>query len=388
MDLAAQGLTDKEIAAQLGISRETVGTYWKRMRQRLGVNNRTEVVAKALKHDSTTAIERITEANRRLQESISERIRYEEQLTESLTRLQEMLDNLDEGVLFVDENRRVLFCNQRFVRMFAIPREPNEFVGFDLEKSYQYARLLYADPEATMNRIEELVNARETVRSEGIVLRDGRLIERDFIPIRYRTGGHGYVWLYRDTTERQSMIAELEDRIAFERVVTRVISGFINCNRETIDEHINTALDRVGRLAGVDRTYIFVTARDGFLMSNTHEWTAPGISAEIGSLQNLPTANFAWIHSQFADHGQLVIEDMSTVPHTAVTEREEWDRQGIKSIALFPLRLGERTFGFVGFDAVRATKRWSESDRSLLLILAEVVASALERAGRDGLSSV
>lgn len=386
MDLAAQGYTDKEIASRLGISRETVGTYWKRMRQRLGVNNRTEVVAKALKHESSTALERITESNRRLQENLAERIRYEEQLTESLTRLQEMLDNLDEGVLFVDENRRVLFCNQRFVRIFAIPREPQEFVGFDLEKSYQYARMLYADADATLARIEELVAARETVRGELVTLRDGRRIERDFIPIRYRTGGHGYVWLFRDTTERLAMINDLERRVAFERTITQVIAGFINCTRETIDAQIDSALERVGRHVDADRTYIFVTSRDGAWMSNTHEWTMPGISSEMTDLQKLNIDAFPWLKQTLFSDGSVVREDLQTLPATANAEREEWERQGIKSIALFPLRLGERTFGMVGFDAVRQKKHWSESDRSLLLILAEVIASALERTGRDNLT--
>jgi PAS domain-containing protein len=42
--LAAGGLTDKEIARRLGLSRRTVGTYWERMREKLGRHSRTQLV--------------------------------------------------------------------------------------------------------------------------------------------------------------------------------------------------------------------------------------------------------------------------------------------------------------------------------------------------------
>lgn len=43
--LAAEGLTDKEIAERLRISNGTVGTYWKRAFERLGAHSRTQAVA-------------------------------------------------------------------------------------------------------------------------------------------------------------------------------------------------------------------------------------------------------------------------------------------------------------------------------------------------------
>ena len=42
---AAAGMSDKEIASKIGVSAETVGTYWKRSMERLGVHSRTQLVA-------------------------------------------------------------------------------------------------------------------------------------------------------------------------------------------------------------------------------------------------------------------------------------------------------------------------------------------------------
>jgi PAS domain S-box-containing protein len=44
--LAAEGFTDKEIAKHLNLSQRTVGTYWERIRQKLGQHPRSQLVAR------------------------------------------------------------------------------------------------------------------------------------------------------------------------------------------------------------------------------------------------------------------------------------------------------------------------------------------------------
>jgi len=49
--LAAEGLTDKEIAKHLKLSQRTIGTYWERIRQKLGQSPRAKLVARFLRQD-------------------------------------------------------------------------------------------------------------------------------------------------------------------------------------------------------------------------------------------------------------------------------------------------------------------------------------------------
>lgn len=49
VELAAQGMTDKAIAAATGLSVHTVDTHWKKLRARFETSSRTEVVAAALR---------------------------------------------------------------------------------------------------------------------------------------------------------------------------------------------------------------------------------------------------------------------------------------------------------------------------------------------------
>ncbi|MDR3691532.1 MAG: LuxR C-terminal-related transcriptional regulator [Fimbriimonas sp.] len=61
--LAAGGLTDKEIAIKLGISPDTVGTYWRRILAKYQAASRTEVVAKYAEDRSKAAVENLQYVN-------------------------------------------------------------------------------------------------------------------------------------------------------------------------------------------------------------------------------------------------------------------------------------------------------------------------------------
>jgi DNA-binding CsgD family transcriptional regulator len=61
--LAAGGLTDKEIAVKLGISPDTVGTYWRRILAKYQAASRTEVVAKYAEDRGKAAVENLQYVN-------------------------------------------------------------------------------------------------------------------------------------------------------------------------------------------------------------------------------------------------------------------------------------------------------------------------------------
>ncbi len=61
--LAAAGMTDKEIALRLGISPDTVGTYWRRILAKYQAASRTEVVAKYTQQRAKAAVENLRYVN-------------------------------------------------------------------------------------------------------------------------------------------------------------------------------------------------------------------------------------------------------------------------------------------------------------------------------------
>ena len=71
--------------------------------------------------------------------------------------------------------------------------------------------------------------------------------------------------------------------------------------------------------------------------------------------------------------------DVVDLPPEAGLEREHFEAQGIRSIMVAPMALGDRLVGFLGFDAVRERRTWTKNDQTLLCIIGETFTNALER---------
>ncbi len=107
--LAASGLTDKEIAQRLGISPDTVGTYWRRILGKYRAASRTEVVAKYTEQRAEAALENLRYVNECLKLVADHMIEHGVS-TASLS--DAILASTQEWILCVDPFGTILFSNR------------------------------------------------------------------------------------------------------------------------------------------------------------------------------------------------------------------------------------------------------------------------------------
>jgi len=74
----------------------------------------------------------------------------------------------------------------------------------------------------------------------------------------------------------------------------------------------------------------------------------------------------------------LYVPRVADLPPEAEAERQEFQRQEIKSLVAVPLVYRGATVGFVGFDSVREEKTWPQDGIQLLSLVAAVFVNALE----------
>ena len=134
-------------------------------------------------------------------------------------RLQALVSNLQAAVLVEDENGRVLLTNERFCDLFGVDAPPEALAGADCRKAAEAALPLFADPEGAIVRIQATLEARETVLAERVEFHDGRVLERDYVPISLDEHHGGHLWLYHDVTARVEADARLRDREAHYRLL-------------------------------------------------------------------------------------------------------------------------------------------------------------------------
>ncbi|GAB3384420.1 diguanylate cyclase domain-containing protein [Lysobacter fragariae] len=190
-------------------------------------------------------------------------------------------------------------------------------------------------------------------------------------------GGHMLVMAH-DNSAHRDVEQQLQRRLLFERLLTEASAALMRSGADELDGVIVDMLGSIGSFFGVDRSYVFLIDDAAQTQSNTHEWVAPGISREAHNLQDLPLTTFPWLLAQLrADH-VFRVESVANLPDEAISERTEFEREGIQSILIVPLRVGSRLHGFVGFDAVRSQVQWGEQYVIGLRLMAQMLASSLE----------
>lgn len=169
----------------------------------------------------------------------------------------------------------------------------------------------------------------------------------------------------------------LRRRLDFERRLTAISADLMRSDGEGLDAAVVAGLSTVGRFFKVDRAYLFEIDEQAATQSNTHEWVAEGIASEAANFHGLPLDLFSWLMAELRADRAVALNYVSTLPPEAVSERCEFERAAIRSIAIVPIWNGARLAGFAGFDAVRHHVHWDEDYLTGLRLLAQMLGSAL-----------
>ena len=138
----------------------------------------------------------------------------------------------------------------------------------------------------------------------------------------------------------------------------------------------NKLLDLVASFYGADRSYIFEFDLGSQRMSNTYEYCAEGIEAEIDLLQNMELSIVdRWI-AQFKTHGEFYINSTDGELDHDSDEYKILAMQGIQSLMAAPLQLGGDIVGFLGVDNPRA-------NTNTLLVLQAVSSFVVNQLGKQ-----
>ncbi|MGB1241287.1 MAG: ATP-binding protein [Chitinophagales bacterium] len=149
----------------------------------------------------------LQELNENLEKSVQERTYA---LEKSQFRLSTLIANLHSGILLEDENRKVVVTNHFFCDIFHVEAPPKALIGMDCQESAEMSKVLFVDSEKFILRVNELIENREVCVEEELYMKDGRVLERDYIPIFREDKYLGHLWQYRDVTIRKIELLEIE----------------------------------------------------------------------------------------------------------------------------------------------------------------------------------
>jgi diguanylate cyclase (GGDEF)-like protein/PAS domain S-box-containing protein len=151
---------------------------------------------------------------------ISEHKRAQEEIEFKNTILQTQLEVSPDAILVVDDNGKIISCNQQFIDLW---RLPPQLVNARLDALVlQAVSGQVEDSQAFVERVNYLYLHREDKSREEIRLKDGRVIDRYSAPITGAEGKYyGRVWYLRDITERRRTEDQIRN-LAFNDALTQL----------------------------------------------------------------------------------------------------------------------------------------------------------------------
>ena len=174
-----------------------------------------------------------------------ERHKAEEQVLSTSSRLTTLIQNMQVGILVEDDYHQVAVVNQEFCRMFDLPLSLDEIVDTPSDDLWSKIAHFFKNPNILLQQVAETVkNNIPEVRKE-LSLNDGRILERDYIPIFIEETCQGHLWQYRDITESRRAEIELAQAREWEveissKIQKTLLLGIPPQNLEQVSIHALT----------------------------------------------------------------------------------------------------------------------------------------------------
>ena len=308
-----------------------------------------------------------------------------------------MSDNMSDMLWAKDLDKKFIFINKAVCENLLLAQNTDEPIGRDHLFFAGRARQEYPENPNWYNFGEQCQNSDDIVINSG---KAGRFeefgnVRGNFLfldvrkaPIFDETGLMiGVVGSARDVTLQKKTEADIYDRDRLLDAIAKATAMLVQ--GENLEKSIDGALEIVGKATQVNRVYIFQNQSDPDyrlpLMSQRNEWTDGSVLPEIDNpdLQNVPyeIACPRW-YSELSK-GRVIVGNVCDFPQI---ERNVLESQGIISILVTPVFIGNIFWGFIGFDDCQKKRTWTSTEERLLSAAANTIGAAyLQKKNKDEL---
>lgn len=115
-----------------------------------------------------------------------------------LDKLKLILNSFTDAVLLESKDRTIEFVNQAFCSLFKIKLPIESIIGSNCEEGVIASSFQFKNPSRFIYRIEEIIEELKPIQKEEIILRDGRLFYRDYLPVFTNNLHTGHLWVYKE----------------------------------------------------------------------------------------------------------------------------------------------------------------------------------------------
>ena len=307
---------------------------------------------------------------------LEQRLHAENALRESEARFRNLIEGSIQGIM-IARGWKALFANQAFADILGYD-SPHQILSLDSTRQifapYEHSRLW----EYHQARLSE--GAAPTHYEFDAIRKDNSIVSlQNVVRLVSWEGEPAVQSVVIDISDRKRAEAALQYRAQLEELITGMSARFINLTSHEIDEGIDEALREIGTFAEVDRSYVTLFSENFSRLSNRFEWCREGVKSLLVQTQDMPVELLPWVGEKHKSAQIVYVPNLDHLPEQASVDKERFAQLGIKSLISIPLVNKGVVLGYLGFDSVHEEKQWTEDVISLLTIVGESLANALDR---------
>ncbi|HEY9646559.1 MAG TPA: PAS domain S-box protein [Chroococcidiopsis sp.] len=302
---------------------------------------------------------------------ISDRKQVEETLKRQQAFLRSVIDIPPNLIFAKDYNGHFVLANQATAEIYGTTVE--DLIGkTDADFNPNLAEVeLFLKDDRNVIQTGQAKLIEETVTSAAGETRCFQTIKT---PIESLDGQSVFVLgIATDITDRKQSEATLAKRERYLAVLVEIQRLLLAA--KTKYTHHTKILQQLGMASGASRVYLFENHYDAagtLMMSQRAEWCAEGIIPQLDNpmLQNLSYPEFFPRWAELLPSGEAINGIVADFP---VSERAVLEPQGVLSILILPLIVGNQFWGFIGFDNCVLAQPWDALELNLLSAAASAI---------------
>ncbi|MFB2977200.1 PAS domain S-box protein [Microseira sp. BLCC-F43] len=173
--------------------------------------------------------------------------------------------------------------------------------------------------------------------------------------------------------KRKQAEAALQRRAQIDSLLSSISRQFIDSDA---DAAIHFTLEAIAKFINAERLCIFEYAENQERYRLLYDWCAAGIQVFGNCHQNTEASInvCSWLNHQMLNGRVVALSHLDELPPDATETRASFETQLIKSCLNVPMIHAGKVVGYIGADAMRFAKTWSQDDINLVRLVGEIIA--------------
>lgn len=172
--------------------------------------------------------------------NLRDKEKFEQRILKSEKRLSSLILNLDTAILLEDEDRKIVLTNEKFCKLFNIGVPADVLVGADCTDAANQSKHLFTNPKDFISRIDHLLKQKQKVIGDELIMCNGTILERDYIPIFDKDEYQGHLWAYKDVTLQKNYHKSIESqKNKYSNIINNMNLGLMEVDNDDVILMVN-----------------------------------------------------------------------------------------------------------------------------------------------------